>query len=141
MKRAVLMAMALLLALPAMAQGPSLQQRWVGSWFGTGQPEDRSEMFIDTFHADGSFSNQHRWCRQGKATDLTERGRWRIEGSNILVIDIATVNNQPDVRTDRYRINSNDGKIQDYTYLKNNFNYKARKVAGNFPIPPCDLAA
>jgi hypothetical protein len=139
-KRTALVVMALLLALPALGQGASMQQRWAGSWFGTGQPDDRSEMFIDTFNADGSFRNQHRWCRQGKATDLTESGRWRIEG-NTLVIDIATVNGQPDVRSDRYRVNSNDGKVQDYTYLKNNFNYKARKVAGNFPMPPCDLSA
>ena len=136
------MAVALMLvAVPALAQKPApISERMVGSWFGTGQPEDKSEMFIDTFNADGSFRNQHRWCRQGKATDLSETGRWNMAG-NILTIDIATVSGRPEPRSDRYRVNVVDGKTQDYVYLSNNFRYKARKVAGNFPMPPCDLTS
>ena len=126
-------------ALPALAQG-SLRDRMVGIWFGIGQPDDKSQMYIDHFNADGSFRNQHRWCRQGKATDIAESGRWRVEG-NILTIDIATVNGQSDPRSDRYRINSADGKIQDYTFLANNFGYKARKVDARFQMPPCDLTS
>jgi hypothetical protein len=95
---------------------------------------------IDTFNADGSFRNQHRWCRQGKASDLSETGRWRVVG-NILNISIATVSGQPQPREDRYRINAVDGKTQDYTFLANSFNYKARKVDGKFPMPPCDLSS
>ncbi len=141
MKRWVF-ALLLLLALPLSqpGQAQTLTQRMAGSWFGTGQPDDRSEMFIDTFNADGSFRNQHRWCRQGKASDLSETGRWRVVG-NILNISIATVSGQPQPREDRYRINAVDGKTQDYTFLANSFNYKARKVDGKFPMPPCDLSS
>lgn len=124
---------------PALAQG-SLRARMVGIWFGIGQPDDRSQMYIDRFNADGSFRNQHRWCRMGKATDIAETGRWRVEG-DILIIDIAMVEGRADPRSDRYRINSVDAKIQDYTFLANNFGYRARKVDGTFQMPPCDLTS
>ena len=59
MKRLVIAAL-MLAALPAQAQAPSLSQRWAGHWFGSGQPGDRSQMFIDTFNPDGSFRALHR---------------------------------------------------------------------------------
>lgn len=139
MKRALLVCLLLLAAAPALAQ-KSLSQRMVGSWFGTGQPDDRSEMFIDSFNADGSFHDQHRWCRQGQPTDISETGRWRVEGG-ILIIDIATVSGRQQPRSDRYRVNAVDDRTQDYTYLANNFGYKARKVNGGFAMPPCDLSS
>jgi len=62
MKRVLLVAALLLAASPALAQGTATQgalaQRWAGAWFGTGQPDDKSEMYIDIFNADGSFRNQ-----------------------------------------------------------------------------------
>ena len=139
MRRAVTVAL-LLAASPACAQGPSLTQRWTGHWFGTGQPGDRSQMYIDSFEPDGSFHVLHRACVQGKAHDQTQTGRWRIEG-NILTISIATVNGQPEQHDDRYRVNAADGKTQDYTYLPNNFGYKSRKVDAKFQMPPCDLVS
>jgi hypothetical protein len=142
MKRLLLAAALMLAASPVLAQKPKpLAERWVGSWFGTGQPNDRSEMYIDTFNADGSFRDQHRWCRQGKATDIAEAGRWRIAG-DILTIDIATVNGRPEPRSDRYRIKSVDERVQNYVYLPTNFEYRARKVVdGKFQMPPCDLSS
>ena len=137
--RPLLLAALLLAAAPALAQKP-LPQRWAGIWFGTGQPGDRSEMYIDTFNADGSFRDHHRWCRQGKATDITETGRWRIE-ADILTIDIAMVNGRPEPRTDRYRVKSVDDKVQNYAYLPTNFEYRARKVNAAFKMPPCDLSS
>jgi len=110
-----------------------------GSWFGTGQPDDKSEMYIDTFNADGSFHNQHRWCRQGKiAMEVRETGHWKVVG-DILTIDIATVNGQPEPRSDRYRINSVDAGNQNYVVLPSNFAFHAHKVTADFPMPPCDL--
>ena len=140
MKRILLLLAALLIAQPALGQGASLTQRWAGIWFGSGQPGDRSQMYIDTFNTDGSFRAQHRACLQGKSFDQSQTGRWRVEG-NILIVDIATVDGFPEPRTDRYRINAADGKIQDYTYLENNFGYRARKVDGKFQMPPCDLTS
>ncbi len=142
MKRVMFAAALLLAAAPALAQKPkTMSERMVGSWFGSGQPHDRSQMYIDNFLADGSFRNQHRQCAQGKiASELFEAGRWRLVG-NILTIDIATVDGKPDPRSDRYRVNSVDDKIQDYTYLPTNFGYKARKVAAGYKMPPCDLTS
>jgi hypothetical protein len=138
--RRVVFAALLLAALPAHAQGPSLSQRWAGHWFGSGQPGDRSQMFIDTFNPDGSFRALHRACVQGKATDQSQAGRWRING-NILTISMTAVNGQPQSYEDRYRIDAVDGKTQDYTLLQNNFPYKSRKVDAKFQMPPCDLVS
>jgi hypothetical protein len=146
MKRVMLAAALLLAAAPALAQNAkpqpkSMSERMVGSWFGSGQPHDRSQMYIDNFLPDGSFRNQHRQCALGKIADeIFEAGRWRMAG-NILTIDIATVNGQQRPRSDRYRVNSVDDRIQDYTYLATNFGYKARKVAAGYKMPPCDLSS
>jgi hypothetical protein len=129
----------LLTAMPALAQG-TMTQRMAGTWFGTGQPNDRTEMYIDYFNADGGFHNQHRWCRQGKALDFAETGRWRMSGDT-LTIDIATVNGQSEPRSDVYRVTSVDARSQNYVYLANNFAYHAHKVAASFPMPPCDLTS
>jgi hypothetical protein len=129
----------LLLGDPALAQAP-LRDRMVGIWFGSGQPGDQSQMYIDHFNADGSFRSEHRMCRFGKALDTPESGRWQMTG-NILVIDIAITGGRQLPRTDRYRVNAADGKTQDYTYLANNFGYKARKVDSKFQMPPCDLSS
>jgi hypothetical protein len=112
-----------------------------GVWFGTGQPGDRSEMYIDYFNTDGGFHNQHRECRQGKiASDIRETGRWSVKG-DILTIDIATWNGQAAPRTDRYRLISVDAKTQSYVVLPTNFPYKSHKVAGDFAMPRCDLTS
>lgn len=142
MKWVMLAATLLLTMSPAMAQKPkSLTERWAGSWFGSGQPNDRSQMYIDTFNADGSFRNQHRQCALGKvAYEVFETGRWRIVGDR-LTIDIATVNKQPEPRTDVYRIKSVDEAVQNYVYLPTNFEYRARKVPASFKMPPCDLSS
>jgi hypothetical protein len=51
------------------------------------------------------------------------------------------VDSVPDPRTDRYRVIAADGKTQHYAVLPSNFEYKARKVDGKFPMPPCDLSS
>jgi hypothetical protein len=127
----------LLAALPASAA------TWpvAGDWFGTGQPDDKSEMYLDHFGADGSFRNQHRYCREGKiALEIKETGRWWVSG-DILTVDIATVSGRSQPRTDHYRLISVDAKMQNYIVLPSQFAYHARKVAGDFPMPPCDLTS
>jgi hypothetical protein len=140
MKRVLIAALLMLTALPALAQRPPLSTLWVGHWFGSGQTGDRSQMFIDTFNPDGSFRALHRACVQGKATDQSQIGRWRING-NILTINMTAVNGEPRSYEDRYRIDAVDGKTQDYTLVANNFPYKSRKVDGKFQMPPCDLVS
>jgi len=141
MKRLALVLAVSLAAQPALAQKQApLRERMVGIWFGSGQPGDRSQMYIDHFNLDGSFRALHRACMQGKAFDQTQAGSWRING-NILTISMAMVNGQPEAYEDRYRVNAVDGKTQDYTLLANNFGYKARKVDGRFQMPPCDLTS
>ncbi len=133
----LLCAFLLFIALPACAATYPM----TGAWFGTGQPDDRSEMYIDTFNADGSFHNQHRWCREGRiAREVRETGRWKVAG-DLLTIDIATVDGRPEPRSDVYRLLSVDAKNQNYVYLKTSFAYHAHRVAADFPMPACDLTS
>jgi len=136
----------LLLAAPALCLLAPLPARaatypMAGVWFGTGQPDDKSEMYIDHFDADGGFHNQHRYCRQGKiAADIRETGRWSVKG-DILTVQIATVNGKADPRTDRYRLISVDAKTQNYVVLPTNFAYHARRMDPAFQMPSCDLTS
>lgn len=139
MKPVLLAAALLLAASPVAAQ----KKPWpvAGVWFGSGQPNDRSQMYIDYFNADGSFRNHHRQCAQGKiAYEAFETGRWRV-ADNSLTIDIATVNGRKEPRTDYYVIKSVDGKTQHYLHIDTNFEYRARKVNAGFKMPPCDLSS
>ena len=130
-------ALFLLAALPASAATYPV----AGDWFGTGQPDDRSEMYIDHFGADGSFHNQHRYCRQGKIwLEIRETGRWSVKG-DILTINIATVDGKPEPREDHYRLTSVDAKNQNYVSLPNNFPYHAHRMDPAFAMPGCDLTS
>ena len=138
--RARMVPLALLLsALPAAAAPPSTAA-WAGVWFGTGQPDDKSEMYIDYFQADGSFHNHHRTCRQGKASDSAETGHWSLKG-DALMVRIATTNGIPAPRLDEYRVLSVDAKTQKYIFLETNFTYTAHRVAALFEMPPCNLTS
>ena len=137
MKRAAFALLLLMTSVPARAATYPM----AGVWFGTGQPDDRSEMYIDRFGADGSFSNQHRYCREGKvALDLRETGRWSVTG-DILTIAIATVSGKAQPRTDRYRLISVDAKTQNYVVLPTNFPYHARRMDPKFEMPSCDMSS
>ena len=112
--------MALLWAAPACAFAPAALQ---GNWFGTGQPEDRSEMYIDHFLPGGVFRAEHRWCRQGKAADHTQTGHWSLSGDT-LTIHVATEDDMRVERDDVYRITLLDAQRQTSVYLPENFTYK-----------------
>lgn len=127
----------LLLASPACAQ-PSWM---VGSWFGYGQPEDKSKMWLGHAGADGKFHVLHRACFQGKASDQLQDGTWSIKG-DIFTIRIDTVNGQAiAARDDVYRVLSHSDTRQTYRYEATGFVYNSRKVDGKFQMPPCDLAS
>ena len=92
-----------LLALLAFAAPAAAAPFPVGTWFGQGQPHDKSEMWIARMLAGGEFRVQFRTCHKGKATDQFEIGRWVLK-DGLETIDIALVNDRPLPRRDQYRI-------------------------------------
>jgi hypothetical protein len=129
----------LLAATPALAASPN---DWLaGRWFGTGQPNDKSEMWLETAGADGSFHVQFRACRQGKAFDATNDGHWNIAGATE-TITIDTVNGaKGGTRQDIYIILSHTKDKQVYRYQATGFVYTSHKVDGAFTMPSCDLTS
>jgi hypothetical protein len=123
----------LLLSSPVLA-APSL----AGNWFGSGQPANKSAMYLDRMFPDGTFRVHHRTCIKGKAFDQHAAGRW-MKTAEGFTISIQTVNGEPNPRTDVYRLMSVDAHKQRYVYLPTNFAYEARRVPGDFKMPPCDL--
>ena len=72
--------------------------------------------------------------------DQFETGRWVLK-EDLETIDIATVNGQPLPRTDRYRILSQDGRVQSYRYLRTGFVFTSHRVADGYRMPRCDLVS
>lgn len=137
MKRAALLL--LLIASPAAAAGPN---DWMaGRWFGTGQPNDKSEMWLAQAFADGRFHVQFRACRQGKAYDKTNDGTWSLAGA-AETISIDTVDGTRLLpRQDHYTILSHDKARQVYRYEGTGFVYTSHKVDAKFAMPDCDLTS
>lgn len=112
----------------------------VGNWFGTGQPEDRSKMYIDHFLPGGGFRAEHRLCRQGKAFDGAQTGHWSLKG-DILTLHIATESGLQVERDDVYRLVLLDARKQTTIYLPKNFSYKDTRVENGFRMPDCDVSS
>lgn len=130
-----------LMTLPALAAPPAKSNAWmIGTWFGQGQPGDKSEMWIARMSADGSFHAQFRACRKGKAFDSSNDGSWSIMGDQE-TIQIQMVDGQFFPRTDYYQILGHDAKSQTYKYLATGFTYKSLRVDARFPMPACDLTS
>jgi len=136
MKRAALLV--LLLAASPAAAAPS----WIaGRWFGTGQPNDKSQMWLEEAGADGSFHVLFRACRQGKAADATNDGRWELSG-NAETITVDTVDGHKTMpRFDHYTIVSHTADKQVYRYDLNGFVYTSHRVDAKFEMPSCDLTS
>ncbi len=137
MKKALLVVL-LLAASPALAAPP-----WIaGRWFGTGQPNDKSEMWLEEGGADGSFHVLFRACRQGKASDATNDGHWELNG-NAETITVDTVNGGKIAppRIDHYTILSHDAAKQVYRYDPTGFVYTSHRVDAKFQMPSCDLVS
>ena len=133
MKRPLLFGL-LLLALPASAA----PQSWmVGTWFGSGQPNDKSEMFIAHMLPNGDFAAQFRACVKGKAHDTVNTGNWSLTG-DLETITISTVNGQFFPRTDVYKILSHTDRKQTYRYEPTGFVYTSSRVKDNFQMPDCE---
>lgn len=125
----------LLAAFPASAAAPL-----AGTWFGSGQPWDRSAMYVDTMAPDGSFHAHHRFCTKGKARDQYETGRWSLNGDRLTIV-ITKVDGWGQPRTDQYRVLSHDARQQHYVYLPHNFAYTSKRVPDGFAMPACDLVS
>jgi hypothetical protein len=134
MKR--LLFLALLSATPVQAA----ESWYVGRWFGSGQPGDKSQMWLETGTADGKFHVLHRACRQGKAFDSVQDGTWSLSGDT-LTIHIQQADGEKLDRVDVYRILKHDTRTQSYRYEATGFVYNSRKVDAKFVMPPCDLVS
>ncbi len=111
-----------------------------GTWFGQGEPFDKTEMYLDHFLANGEIHSQFRLCVKGKARDSTEDGTW-VAAGNILTIKVARHNGQPAPREDVYRLDLVTPQRFKETYLALNFPFDERRVADDFQMPSCELVS
>ena len=109
----------------------------IGSWFGTGQPDDKATMWIAHMGADGGFAAQFRDCIKGQPFDEVETGRWRLDGDTE-TISVQTVNGAALSQEDTYKILSHDGQSQVYRYLRDGFVFTSHRVDDKFEMPSCD---
>ena len=113
----------------------------VGTWFGQGQPDDKSAMYIDRMRADGTWRGEYRVCIKGKPPkDDIQEGRWKLNG-DILTLGVETVGGQFWPRTDTYKILEHSPKAQKYLSLGYKFTYTPQRVADDFKMPSCDLTS
>jgi len=113
----------------------------VGTWFGHGQPDDKSAMYIDRMRADGTWRGEYRTCFKGKALpDQVQTGRWSLTG-DILTLQVEKVDGQAAPRTDTYKMLSHDAHSQKYLSLGWNFPYTPQRVADDFEMPSCELTS
>ena len=118
---------------PALAATPYL----LGFWFGTGQPNDKTNMWLEQFLPDGEFRGQYRSCVGGKPQDMIQTGRWSLDGDKER-IDILTVNGHYQPRSDPHQLVSVDEKTWKYRYLPLGYVFTARRVDEKFELPSCE---
>ena len=131
---------AALLFLLALASPAAAQSYMVGTWFGHGQPEDKSSLYIDRMRADGSWRGEYRSCVRGKAHDQVQEGHWALEGDT-LSLRIDRVNGAPEPRTDTYKMLSHSANAQKYVSQGWSFPYTPQRVADDFQMPSCELTS
>lgn len=124
-----------LAATPAMAA-----ELLAGSWFGQGEPLDKTEMYLDHFLPNGEIHSQFRLCLKGQVRDSTEDGTWAVSG-NILTIKVTRHNGQAAPREDVYRLDLVTPRRFKETYLALNFPFDERRVADDFQMPSCELVS
>ena len=123
------------------AKAPAPPSYMVGTWFGNGQPGDKSAMYIDRMRADGTWRGEYRICSKGKARDDTvQQGRWSLKG-DILTLSVETVDGQFWPRTDLYKMLEHSAQAQKYLSIGYNFLYTPRRVGDDFKMPSCELTS
>ena len=115
----------------------------VGTWFGQGEPYDRSEMWLAHVAADGAFAVQFRTCRKGqngnKARDLFQKGTWWFQDGTEYV-QITLSDDRIVLRETPYKILSRDGRHQTYSE-PSGFVFRSSRVDAGFVMPPCELVS
>ena len=113
----------------------------IGTWFGHGQPEDKSAMYIDRMRPDGTWRGEYRVCSKGKSVgDETQTGRWKLDG-DMLTLGVENVNGQFWPRTDLYKMLAHDAHSQKYLSIGRKFIYTPLRVADDFKMPSCELTS
>ena len=131
-----LLAAAFLLS-AAHAETPSYM---IGTWFGHGQPEDKSAMYIDRMRPGGSWRGEYRTCNKGKAVDQIQTGSWSVAGDT-LILKVDTVDGIASPRTDTYKMLAHSPVAQKYLSTAWNFPYTPQRVADDFQMPSCELVS
>jgi len=121
------------------AQSPQHPPFLTGRWFGQGEPNDKSEMWLAQALPNGDFVAQFRACRKGVARDLYERGKWWFQDGTEYV-QITWSNGQVVFDETPYKILSHDGNHQTYS-LPDGFVFRSARVDANFHMPECDLVS
>lgn len=112
----------------------------VGSWFGSGQPDNKGSMWLIHESADGGFTVQFRTCAKGKNLDEIETGRWTLSG-DVETLHIATVNGTKVALNDDYRILWHDLGKQIYRYQGTGYVYTSKRVDADFVMPDCEMVS
>jgi hypothetical protein len=110
-----------------------------GTWFGQGEPNDRSEMWLAQAGANGEFAVQFRTCRKGNASDLLQKGTWSFQG-DIETVQITLSGGMIVFEETPYKILFHDGNHQTYS-MPLGFVFKSARVDAGFHMPPCDLTS
>jgi len=111
----------------------------VGHWFGQGEPNDRSEMWLGSAGANGDFAVQFRTCRKGKASDLFQNGTWWFQ-DGVEYVQITLSGGRIVFDETPYKILFHDGKHQTYS-MPSGFVFHSSRVEANFRMPPCELVS
>lgn len=111
----------------------------IGHWFGQGEPDDRSEMWLGNAGANGDFAVQFRTCRKGKASDLFQKGTWWFQ-DGIEYVQITLSGGRVVFDETPYKMLFHDGKHQTYS-MPSGFVFKSSRVDTNFRMPPCELVS
>lgn len=112
----------------------------VGNWYGQGQPDDRTAMYLDRFKADGTFHSDFRQCVKGKKIDTNEDGTWTLNG-NILTLQVQLRDGAFSPRTEIYRLQSHTANEFKDVYEGWNFPYDEHRVDAKFAMPDCQLVS
>jgi hypothetical protein len=111
----------------------------IGTWFGQGEPHDKSEMWLAQTSANGEIAVQFRACRKGKPYDLFQKGRWWFR-DGIETVQITLSNGQVVFDETPYKILSHDGNHQTYS-MPSGFVFRSARVHAKFKMPDCDLVS
>jgi hypothetical protein len=113
---------------------------FVGIWYGEGEPADVRVLYIDAYHADGTFNSEFRKCEKGRLVwKQTESGTWSA-ANGVLTMSAKTIDGKPATYDNSYQIESLTGtefhaRLHDPDYL-----FVEKRVAA-FEFPPCYVGA